>query len=105
MTVGFAPFLLAPLAGAPRHAVRGARRASTRGVPTLAEPRPRRPSASRAAVAERTRVSFVGTPAQVRDDLEVFTKATGVDEVIVTCGAFDPEIRKRSLELLADVWS
>ena len=61
--------------------------------------------AERAAVAEMTRISFVGTPGQVREDLEVFTKATGVDEVIVTCGAFDPEIRKRSLELLADVWS
>jgi luciferase family oxidoreductase group 1 len=61
--------------------------------------------AERAAVAEMTKVSFVGTPAQVRDDLEVFTKATGVDEVIVTCGAFDPEVRQRSLELLADVWS
>jgi luciferase family oxidoreductase group 1 len=61
--------------------------------------------AERAAVAEMTRVSFVGTPAQVRDDLEVFTKATGVDEVIVTCGAFNPDVRQRSLELLADVWS
>ena len=58
-----------------------------------------------AAVAEMTRVSFVGTPAQVREDLERFIEATGVDEVIVTCGAFDPEDRKRSLELLADVWS
>lgn len=61
--------------------------------------------AERAAVTEMTRVSFVGTPAQVREDLADFTKATGVDEVIVTCGAFDAEARKRSLELLADAWS
>lgn len=61
--------------------------------------------AERAAVTEMTRVSFVGTPARVREDLEAFTRATGVDEVIVTCGAFDPEARKRSLELLADAWS
>jgi luciferase family oxidoreductase group 1 len=61
--------------------------------------------AERAAVTEMTRVSFVGTPAQVREDLEGFTRATGVDEVIVTCGAFDPDARKRSLELLADAWS
>jgi luciferase family oxidoreductase group 1 len=59
----------------------------------------------RAAVTEMTRVSFVGTPDQVRQDLTDFTRATGVDEVIVTCGAFDHEARKRSLELLADAWS
>ncbi|MDV3219849.1 LLM class flavin-dependent oxidoreductase [Intrasporangium sp.] len=61
--------------------------------------------AERAAVTEMTRVSFVGTPSQVREDLESFTRATGVDEVIVTCGAYDPGARKRSLELLADAWS
>ena len=61
--------------------------------------------AERAAVTEMTRVSFVGTPDHVREGLAAFTRATGVDEVIVTCGAFDPETRKRSLELLADVWS
>lgn len=60
--------------------------------------------AERAAVSDMTRVSFVGTPAQVREDLEDFTRATGVDEVIVTCGAFDPEDRRRSFELLADAW-
>ncbi|ADU49803.1 LLM class flavin-dependent oxidoreductase [Intrasporangium calvum] len=60
--------------------------------------------AERSAVAEMTRVSFVGTPADVRGQLADFTRATGVDEVIVTCGAFDPEARKRSLELLADAW-
>jgi luciferase family oxidoreductase group 1 len=60
--------------------------------------------AERAAVTEMTRVSFVGTPEQVRDDLAEFTRATGVDEVIVVCGAFAHDARKRSLELLADAW-
>jgi alkanesulfonate monooxygenase SsuD/methylene tetrahydromethanopterin reductase-like flavin-dependent oxidoreductase (luciferase family) len=50
-------------------------------------------------------VSFVGTPAQVRDDLAAFTEATGVDEVVVTCGAHDHEARLRSFELLADAWT
>lgn len=61
--------------------------------------------AARTAVADMVRVSFVGTPAQVRAGLEQFTEATGVDEVIVTCGAFDHEARLRSFELLADAWS
>ncbi len=61
--------------------------------------------AERQAVAEMTRVSLVGTPDEVRDGLAGFVEATGVDEVIVTCGAHDHEDRLRSLELLADAWS
>lgn len=60
--------------------------------------------AERAAVSDMIRVSFVGTPEQVRDRLQEFTDATGVDEVIVTCGAYDHADRLRSLELLADAW-
>ena len=60
--------------------------------------------AARAAVADMVRVSFVGTPEQVRDGLTQFTEATGVDEVILTCGAYDHEARLRSFELLADAW-
>ncbi|HET7397198.1 MAG TPA: LLM class flavin-dependent oxidoreductase [Intrasporangium sp.] len=60
--------------------------------------------AERAAVADMLRVSFVGTPGQVRDALGQFTEATGVDEVILACAAFDPEARLRSYELLAEAW-
>jgi luciferase family oxidoreductase group 1 len=60
--------------------------------------------AERQAVSEMTRVSLVGTPDEVRDGLTGFVEATGVDEVIVTCGAYDHEDRLRSLELLADAW-
>jgi len=49
-------------------------------------------------------MSFVGTPERVVADLEAFTEATGVDEVIVTCGAYDLPSRLRSLELLAKAW-
>lgn len=58
----------------------------------------------RAMVSDMIRVSFVGTPDQVRDRLEEFTTATGVDEVIVTCGAYDHDARLRTFELLADAW-
>ena len=58
----------------------------------------------RAAVGEMTRMSFVGTPERVVADLEAFTDATGVDELIVTCGAYDLPSRLRSLELLAKAW-
>ena len=61
--------------------------------------------AERQAVSDMTRVSLVGTPDEVRDGLAGFVEATGVDEVIVTCGAHDHEDRLRSLELLADAWS
>ena len=61
--------------------------------------------AERQAVSEMTRVSLVGTPDEVRDGLAGFVEATGVDEVIVTCGAHDHDDRLRSLELLADAWS
>ena len=61
--------------------------------------------AEQAAVLDMIRVSFVGTPGQVRDALQEFTDATGVDEVILTCGAFEHEARLRSYELLADAWS
>ena len=54
------------------------------------------------------RIAFVeapilGRPAHVK--LAGFVEATGVDEVIVTCGAHDHDDRLRSLELLADAWS
>jgi luciferase family oxidoreductase group 1 len=60
--------------------------------------------AEQAAVLDMIRVSFVGTPTQVRDALREFTDATGVDEVILSCGAFDHDARLRSYELLADAW-
>jgi len=60
--------------------------------------------AERQAVSDMTRVSLVGTPDEVRAGLTGFVEATGVEEVIVTCGAHDHEARLRSYELLADAW-
>lgn len=58
----------------------------------------------RQAVADMIRISFVGTPSQVRDGLEQFTQATGVDEIILSCGAYDLQDRLRTIELLAEAW-
>ena len=58
----------------------------------------------RAAVEEMTRCSFVGSPAQVRDELAGFVRHTGVDEVIVASSPYDRDARRRSLELLAQAW-
>ncbi len=58
----------------------------------------------RAAVEEMTRCSFVGSPAQVRDELAQFVRHTGVEEVIVASSPYDRGARRRSLELLAEAW-
>lgn len=47
------------------------------------------------------RVRAVGTPDQVAEDLEAIAEQTGADELITVTYAFDPEVRTRSLELVA----
>lgn len=46
--------------------------------------------------------SFVGSPGTVRQGLEQFVAATGIDEVIVVAAIYDHAARLRSYELLAD---
>lgn len=48
------------------------------------------------------RVRAVGTPDVVRDQLEMIAAETGADELITVTYAFDPELRTRSLELVAE---
>lgn len=50
------------------------------------------------------RVKAVGSPATVKAQLEAFVERTGVDELITATYAYDPEIRNRSLRLLAEAW-
>lgn len=50
------------------------------------------------------RVKAVGAPQTVKDKLQEFVERTGVDELITVTYAFDPTVRDRSLELLAEVW-
>ena len=46
----------------------------------------------------------VGSPETVRKKLEEFAEHSGADELIVVTYAYDPEDRKRSMRLLADLW-
>jgi luciferase family oxidoreductase group 1 len=46
-------------------------------------------------------VQHVGTPEQVLEALQALAARTGATEVVVTTAAHDPEVRARSLELLA----
>jgi len=47
----------------------------------------------------------VGTPTEVADTLQSLVETVGLDELIVTSYAFDPEVRRRSHELLAREWN
>ncbi len=60
--------------------------------------------ADRALVADRVETQFVGTAAQVADQLDLLREATGADELIVTTITHDHADRVRSYELLAQEW-
>ncbi len=49
-------------------------------------------------------IKAVGSPETVRNKLEEFTEDTEADELIVVTYTYDPEKRKQSMELLADLW-
>jgi alkanesulfonate monooxygenase SsuD/methylene tetrahydromethanopterin reductase-like flavin-dependent oxidoreductase (luciferase family) len=61
--------------------------------------------ADRELVADRVDTQFVGTPAQVADQLELLRDATGADELIITTITHDHRDRVRSYELLAREWA
>ncbi|VXB50506.1 LLM class flavin-dependent oxidoreductase [Citricoccus sp. K5] len=50
------------------------------------------------------RIKAVGAPSMVKAQLEEFVERTGADELITVTYAFDPAVRDRSLELLAETW-
>lgn len=56
------------------------------------------------AVQAMTRCSAIGTPDQVVEQLERFTKQADADELMVVFGAPTPEARLRAAELLAPAW-
>jgi luciferase family oxidoreductase group 1 len=47
--------------------------------------------------------SGIGSPATVRAALDAFVARTGVDEVVLTGATYDPEARKRSMAIAADL--
>ncbi|QGU06101.1 Limonene 1,2-monooxygenase [Corynebacterium occultum] len=50
------------------------------------------------------RIKAVGSPQTVKAQLGEFVERTGVDELITVTYAFDPAVRQRSLQLLAETW-
>ena len=50
------------------------------------------------------RIKAVGSPRTASEQLTEFIERTGADEIITTTYAYDPAVRDRSLQLLADVW-
>lgn len=59
----------------------------------------------RALVEDRTATQFVGSAAQVADQLEVLGAATGADELLITTITHGHADRLRSYELLAKEWN
>jgi alkanesulfonate monooxygenase SsuD/methylene tetrahydromethanopterin reductase-like flavin-dependent oxidoreductase (luciferase family) len=60
--------------------------------------------ADRELVADRVATQFVGSPAQVADQLEALRDSAGADELIITTITHDHADRVRSYELLAREW-
>lgn len=50
------------------------------------------------------RIKAVGEPQTVRTQLEAFVERTGADELITVTYAYDPTVRDRSYQLLAETW-
>lgn len=50
------------------------------------------------------KINAVGSPSSVRKDLDAFVARTGADELITVTYTYDPAVRERSLELLAELW-
>lgn len=50
------------------------------------------------------RIKAVGSPETAKAEMEEFAQRTGADELITVTYAYDPAVRDRSLQLLADVW-
>lgn len=58
----------------------------------------------RAFIASMFQVKATGSPGTVRQHLEKFSERSGADELMVVTYTYDPEDRKRSMELLAELW-
>jgi luciferase family oxidoreductase group 1 len=57
-----------------------------------------------ASVEATLRASIVGDPAQVRDQLEAFVRATQADELIIHSMIFDHAARLHSYDIVAQAW-
>ena len=62
-------------------------------------------NADRELVADRVETQFVGSAAQVADQLERLRDATEADELIITTITHDHRDRVHSYQLLAEEWA
>lgn len=60
---------------------------------------------ARGMLAQTLSCSFAGSQETVKAGLEGFVARTGVDELMVTSQIYDHAARKRSYEILADLWT
>lgn len=58
----------------------------------------------RAAIDSMFSLKAVGSPETVKQKLEEFAESSGADELIVVTYTHDPEDRRRSMKMLADLW-
>lgn len=61
--------------------------------------------ADRELVSDRSETQFLGSPAQIADQLERLRDATAADELIITTITHDHHDRVHSYQLLADEWA
>ncbi len=57
------------------------------------------PAPARAMIDHLGQAAAVGTPQQVRTDIEAFVKRTRADEILLCGSTYDPDARLRSMEL------
>ena len=60
------------------------------------------PAPARAMLDHLGQAAAIGTPNEVRDQIDAFIKRTHADEIILCGSTFDPEARLRSLEMTVD---
>ncbi len=57
------------------------------------------PAPARAMIDHLGQAAAVGTPQQVRTDIEAFVERTRADEILLCGSTYDPDARLRSMEL------
>jgi luciferase family oxidoreductase group 1 len=61
-------------------------------------------AAERAAIEGFLGAAVVGGPDTVRQGLSALVQATGADELMLVCDTFDPAMRLRSMDIVAQQW-
>ena len=57
----------------------------------------------KAAISDFLACAVIGSPDTVRQGLQALAEQTGCDEMMFTCDVYDPALRLRALDIVADV--